>query len=60
MLSPSEIAGGLCGVDPQSDGLVGYWKFNEGEGHIFHDASGNGLDMDWKFWFDFNDFIGWI
>ena len=47
-LSPSEIAGGLCGVDPQSDGLVGYWKFNEGEGHIFHDASGHGLDMDWS------------
>ena len=47
-LSPSEIAGGLCGVDPQSDGLVGYWKFNEGEGHIFKDASGHGLDMDWS------------
>ena len=38
----------MCAVDPQSDGLVGYWKFNEGEGHIFHDASGHGLDMDWS------------
>lgn len=47
-LSSSEIAGGLCAVDPQSDGLVGYWKFNEGEGHIFHDVSGHGLDMDWS------------
>ena len=47
-LSPSEIAGGMCGVDPQSNGLKAYWKFNEGSGHIFKDATGNGFDMDWS------------
>lgn len=47
-LSAGEIKLGICGVDPQSDGLVAYWKFNEGEGHIFHDATGNGYDMDWS------------
>lgn len=47
-LSPGEIKMGLCGVDPASDGLVAYWKFNEGTGHIFHDATGHGYDMDWS------------
>ena len=48
-LSPSEIQLGICGVDPtSSEGLVAYWKFNEGEGHIFHDATGHGYDMDWS------------
>lgn len=47
-LSPSEIVGGMCGVDPQSDGLKAYWKFNEGTGHVFTDATGNGRDMDWS------------
>lgn len=47
-LSTSEIRLGLCGVDVASDGLVAYWKMNEGSGHIFHDATGNGYDMDWS------------
>ena len=47
-LSATEIKGGMCGVDPQSEGLKAYWKFNEGEGHIFKDATGNGFDMDWS------------
>lgn len=47
-LSASEILGGLCGVAANSDGLKAYWKFNEGEGHIFKDATGNGFDMDWS------------
>ena len=46
--SATEIKGGMCGVDPKSEGLKAYWKFNEGEGHIFRDASGNGFDMDWS------------
>lgn len=45
--SATEIKGGMCGVDPKSEGLKAYWKFNEGEGHIFKDASGNGFDIDW-------------
>lgn len=46
-LRPAEIQMGLCNVDAQSEGLVAYWKMNEGEGHIFKDATGNGYDMDW-------------
>ena len=46
-LSASEISLGFAGVNPHSDGLVAYWKMNEGEGHIFHDATGHGYDMDW-------------
>lgn len=47
-LGPAELQMGLCGVDPSSDGLMAYWKMNEGEGHIFRDATGNGYDMDWS------------
>ena len=46
-LTASEIAMGFAGVNAHSDGLVAYWKMNEGEGHIFHDATGHGYDMDW-------------
>lgn len=46
-LSAAALQDGLCGVDPQSEGLVAYWKMNEGEGHIFKDATGHGYDMDW-------------
>ena len=44
--SASDIASTQCSVDPKSEGLVGYWKMNEGEGHVFHDAVA-GNDMDW-------------
>lgn len=44
--SASDIGSTLCSVDAGSDGLVGYWKMNEGEGHIFHDSVA-GADMDW-------------
>lgn len=47
-LSSGEIKLGTCGVDAASEGLVAYWKFNEGNGHIFHDATGHGYDMDWS------------
>ena len=46
-LTASEIATGFAGVNAYSEGLVAYWKMNEGEGHIFHDATGHGYDMDW-------------
>jgi len=46
-LTASEIAMGFAGVNAHSDGLVAYWKMNEGEGHIFRDATGHGYDMDW-------------
>ncbi len=48
VLSSSEIQLGIAGVDVESDGLVAYWKFNEAEGHIFHDSTGHGYDMDWS------------
>ena len=47
-LSPTEMANGICGVDPASDGLVAYWKMNEGSGCIFKDATNHGYDMDWN------------
>ena len=47
-LSASEILGGLCGVAANSNGLQAYWKFNEGQGYIFKDATGHGFDMDWS------------
>lgn len=47
-LTTSELQMGICGVDPESKGLIAYWKFNDGEGHIFKDATGNGYDIDWS------------
>lgn len=29
-------------VDPSSEGLVAYWKFNEGDGVVINDQTGNG------------------
>lgn len=48
-LSIGEIQLGLCAVDATTaEGLKAYWRMNEGEGHIFHDSTGNGYDMDWS------------
>ncbi|PAW92733.1 hypothetical protein CKK33_04165 [Mucilaginibacter sp. MD40] len=46
-LSRTDISNGLCGVDPKSDGLIAYWKMNEGSGNVFYDRTGNGRDMTW-------------
>lgn len=65
-LTSSELQVGLCGVDPESNGLEAYWKLNEGEGTIFHDATGNGFDMDWsKAWqndqqYDKSGYVNWL
>lgn len=32
-------------VSPSADGLIGYWKLNEGEGSVYKDATGNGRDL---------------
>ena len=32
-------------VDSDSEGLVAYWKLNEGEGTVFHDSTSNGNDL---------------
>lgn len=47
-LSVNEMKEGICNVPADSKGLRAYWKFNEGQGHIFRDATGNGYDMDWS------------
>lgn len=33
-------------VNPNSKGLFAYYKLDEGEGSVFHDATGNGHDLD--------------
>lgn len=47
-LVSSEIQMGMCGVDANSDGLIGYWKMNEGTGHMFYDSSPSQMHMDWS------------
>lgn len=47
-LSRTEIQEGLCGVDAAANGLVAYWKMNEGTGNTFQDRTGNGRDITWK------------
>lgn len=42
--SQEEIWKNMYDVDPQTPGLKAYWKFNEGEGNIVKDHTGNGND----------------
>jgi len=42
--TPEEIAGSMYEVDPETDGLVAYWKMDEGSGRSIKDYSGNGLN----------------
>lgn len=46
-LSQAEIKaeGHFYSVDPASDGLVAYWKMNEGSGTVFQDYTANGNDL---------------
>jgi uncharacterized protein YcfL len=44
--SQSDIASTLCSVDAKAEGLLGYWKMNEGQGHIFYDSVAEN-NMDW-------------
>lgn len=46
-LSSAEVANGIAGVDPKSNGLIAYWKMNQREGSTILDVTGNGYDMDW-------------
>lgn len=48
-LTASEIKQNLCGADPNANGLLAYWKFNEGSGSMFYNSSSEGskYDMDW-------------
>lgn len=40
-----EIANNPYEVDPTSEGLIAYWKFNEGAGSAIHDHTGHGNDI---------------
>jgi len=54
-LTAGEIKLNLCGADPNAEGLLAYWKLNEGQGSTFHNSSQAGAkyDMDWKkVWWD--------
>lgn len=39
-----EIRSNMCAVSPSSDGLYGYWKFNDGSGNKVTDVTGKGHD----------------
>lgn len=43
--SQKEILNNMYSCDPATPGIVFYFKFNEGEGCLFHDATGNGYDV---------------
>jgi Laminin G domain./Domain of unknown function (DUF1735). len=43
--SQNEIRNNMCYVDPETPGLLSYWRFNEGSGNIAHDLSPNGIDI---------------
>lgn len=40
-----EITNHIYAVDQQSDGLLAYWKFNEGTSNVIHDYTENGNDL---------------
>ena len=40
-----QIAGNPYEIDPASDGLITYWKFNEGAGNTIADHTGHGNDI---------------
>jgi hypothetical protein len=39
-----EIANNMFNINPNTPGLVGYWKFNEGSGNTIHDYSISGFN----------------
>ena len=51
--SEQEIWDNMYDVDPKTPGLIGYWKFDEGQGNVIRDWTGNGndavaeFDLDW-------------
>ena len=47
-LSAREIKANVCGVDPSTNGLVSYWRMNEGEGTTFYDLSPSKRDISYK------------
>lgn len=48
-LTQKEILNNMCGVRPTSEGLLAYWRFNEGEGELVQDVTGHGWDISGSF-----------
>lgn len=51
--SAAELKNNVCWVDPLSEGLVAYWRFNEtaeGMDNIITDLTGNGYDAKFAGW----------
>lgn len=44
--SQVELANNMCYVDPKSEGLIAYWRFNEGEGGLIKDYSDSQYDIE--------------
>lgn len=41
----NELINGVCGVNPKSEGLIAYWKFDKSDnGRVIKDLTGNGRD----------------
>lgn len=40
----AQIKDNMANIDPKSEGLLGYWRFNEGKGDVFKDATGHNPD----------------
>ena len=43
-LSPVELKNNQCYVDPASEGLIAYWRFNGSTGNVVTDLTGHGYD----------------
>lgn len=53
--SAAELKNNVCWVDPLSEGLVAYWRFNEASPEnedIITDLTGNGYDAKYAGWYD--------
>ncbi len=44
-LSARELKANVCGVDPETSGLVSYWRMNEGTAKTFYDSSPSKRDI---------------
>lgn len=43
--TPEEIASSIYMVDPSTEGLIAYWKFDDQSAYVVKDYSGNGNDL---------------
>lgn len=43
-LSAVELKNNQCYVDPSSEGLIAYWRFNGADANVVHDETGHGYD----------------